>query len=287
LRMAKVLLEKKDYARLERSLKDLHASCQNDVSKASQLMEVLALEILMHSERGNVRKLKALYDKANEIKAAINVPSITAIINECGGKMYMREKRWDLAYRDLFQAFKDYDEVGNKKALTCLKYLVLASMLASLDVDPFNDTRAKAFKNKEEIQGFVNLISAYQNREIRQFEAILKQNQKTIIEDEFMMLYIQDLLTNIRKHFLLKLIKPYTCISLQFIGKEMNISSQDVEDLLVTMILDKQISGSIDQVNQMLHLNPAKSTLESKYNSISRWSDQLRNVNISIAGKVH
>jgi COP9 signalosome complex subunit 2 len=132
LRVAKALLESKDYSNLEKNLKELHDSCKNDVSKASQFMEVLALEILMHSDRGNTRQLKDLYEKASEIKSAINVPNITAIINECGGKMYMREKNWKKAYRDLFQAFKDYDEVGNRKALQCLKYLVLASMLSSL-----------------------------------------------------------------------------------------------------------------------------------------------------------
>jgi len=202
-------------------------------------------------------------------------------------KMYMREKKWDNAYRDLFQAFKDYDEVGNKKALQCLKYLVLASMLASSPIDPFNDPRAKAFKNKEEIQGFMNLIEAYQNREIRQFESILKQNQKMIMEDEFIRNYIQDLLTNIRTHYLLELIKPYTCITLQYIGKEMNIPQEEVEDLLVALILDKAVAGSVDQVKQMLTLDATRTASDSKYASIAKWADQLKNVNISISSRVH
>jgi len=287
LRMAKVLLENKDYARLERSLRELHSACENDSSKASQFMEVLAFEILMHSDRGNNRKLKELYDKANEIKAAINVPGITAIVNECGGKMYMREKKWVNAYRDLFQAFKDYDEAGNnKKALQCLKYLGLASILSSSEIDPFNDPRAKAFKHREEIQAFMQLIAAYHSRDIRQFEKILKDNQKTIMEDEFIRNYMTDLLTNIRTHFLQTLIKPYTSITLEFIAKEMNISIPEVEGLLISLILDRVIVGSIDQVNHILALDPAKSTTFNKYNSISRWSQQLTNLNSSLANRL-
>jgi len=160
-------------------------------------------------------------------------------------------------------------------------------MLASSDIDPFNDPRAKAFKNKEEIQAFMNLIDAYQNREIRNFEKILQQNQKNIMEDEFMRNYMEDLLTNIRIHFLLSLIKPYTRIQIDFIAKQMNISTDEVEGLLISMILDRAISGSIDQVNQVLTLDPARSSSFHKYQSINRWSQQLNNLNQSITSRLH
>ena len=46
----------------------------------------------------------------------------------------------------------------------------------------------------------------------------------------------------------LKLIQPYTRIRIPFISKELNIPEQDVEQLLVSLILDSRISGHIDQV---------------------------------------
>ena len=96
LRMAKMLYESKDFKALEKSLKDLRASCllpsgAEDSNKASQLMEVFALEILMHTDRGNHRKLKELYEHALNVKSAISAPHITGIIHECGGKMYIQE----------------------------------------------------------------------------------------------------------------------------------------------------------------------------------------------------
>jgi COP9 signalosome complex subunit 2 len=36
------------------------------------------------------------------------------------------------------QAFKNYDESGSAKKVTCLKYLVLANMLMQSKVDPFD-----------------------------------------------------------------------------------------------------------------------------------------------------
>lgn len=51
--------------------------------------------------------------------------------------------------------------------------------------------------------------------------------------------YFLDLLRNIRTQVLIKLIKPYTRIRIPFISKELNIDEEDVEDLLVSCILDK------------------------------------------------
>lgn len=47
---------------------------------------------------------------------------------------------------------------------------------------------------------------------------------------------------------LLKLIQPYTRVRLPFISDKLNIPEKDVEQLLVSLILDNRISGYIDQV---------------------------------------
>ena len=75
------------------------------------------------------------------------------------------------------------------------------------------------------------------------------------MDDPFIRDYIESLLKNIRTQVLLKLIKPYTRIDIAFISKELNIQSIDVENLLVSLILDKKIVGSIDDVNGRLELN--------------------------------
>ena len=73
-------------------------------------------------------------------------------------------------------------------------------------------------------------------------------NRQTIMEDTFIREHIEDLLRNIRTQVLIKLIKPYTRIQIQFISGELNIESGDVESLLVSCILDNTINGRIDQV---------------------------------------
>ena len=57
------------------------------------------------------------------------------IIKECGGKMYLQEKRWDLAQDELFECFKNYQDSGNIKAKNILVYLILASMLSKSEIN--------------------------------------------------------------------------------------------------------------------------------------------------------
>ena len=82
--------------------------------------------------------------------------------------------------------------------------------------------------------------------------------RQTIYDDAFIRQYIEDLLKNVRTQVVLKLIQPYTRIRIPFVSKELNIPEGDVEQLLVSLILDSRISGYIDQVNKIIQLGMAK-----------------------------
>eukprot|EP00276_Gloeochaete_wittrockiana_P021908 CAMPEP_0184348234 /NCGR_PEP_ID=MMETSP1089-20130417/26409_1 /TAXON_ID=38269 ORGANISM="Gloeochaete wittrockiana, Strain SAG46.84" /NCGR_SAMPLE_ID=MMETSP1089 /ASSEMBLY_ACC=CAM_ASM_000445 /LENGTH=422 /DNA_ID=CAMNT_0026679857 /DNA_START=45 /DNA_END=1310 /DNA_ORIENTATION=- len=275
LKLGKLWFDIGEYQRLSKILKDLHKSCQredgsDDQKKGTQLLEVYALEIQYYTATKNNKKLKQLYDRALQIKSAIPHPRIMGVVRECGGKMHMSEREWERARTDFFEAFKNYDEAGNQRRIQCLKYLVLANMLLQSEINPFDSQEAKPYKNDPEITAMTNLVGAYMRDEIHEFEKILKENRRTIMDDPFIRNYIEDLLRNIRTQVLLKLIKPYTRIRIPFISKELNIPEQDVENLLVALILDNKIAGYIDQVNQLLELAD-KNKGTKKYTAIDKW----------------
>ena len=76
----------------------------DDMKKGTQLLEVYALEIQMHTDLKNNKQLKVLYKKALDVKSAIPHPRIMGIIRECGGKMHMHERLWSEAATDFFEA---------------------------------------------------------------------------------------------------------------------------------------------------------------------------------------
>lgn len=103
------------YAQLIRELyavTEASASGEDQSQKGTQLLEIYALEIQMHNETRNYKKLKVMcsvyiyrarrgmtlnlqeiYNASNSIRSAIPHPRIMGIIKECGGKMWMGE-RW-------------------------------------------------------------------------------------------------------------------------------------------------------------------------------------------------
>ncbi|ORX63605.1 PCI-domain-containing protein [Basidiobolus meristosporus CBS 931.73] len=290
LKLAKLWLDRQEYNRLAKILRQLHTSCQrddgtDDQRKGTQLLEIFALEIQMYTQTKNNNKLKALYQQCLHVKSAIPHPRIMGVIRECGGKMHMSEKEWEKAQTDFFESFRNYDEAGSPQRIQVLKYLVLANMLTDSQINPFDSQETKPYKNDPQIVAMTNLVSAYQHKEIHEFEKILRENRSTIMDDPFIRTYIDDVLRNIRTQVLIKLIKPYTRIEIPFISKQLNIPEQDVEDLLVALILDNRISGRIDQINQRLELYKESSdTL--RYNSIEKWSNNVESLYKTCISKV-
>ncbi|PIN24326.1 COP9 signalosome, subunit CSN2 [Handroanthus impetiginosus] len=279
LKLCKIWFDIGEYGRMNKILKELHKYCRkedgsDDQKKGTLLLEMYAVEVQIYIETKNNKKLKELYHKALSVKSAIPHPRLMGIIHEFGGKMHMAERLWKEAATDFFEAFKNYDEAGNQSRIKCLKYLVLANMLMESEVNPFDAHEAKPYKNHPEILAMTNLIAAYERNEILEFEKILKSNRRTIMDDPFIRNYIEDLLKNVRTQVLLKLIKPYTKIQIPFISKELNMPKKDIEELLVSLILDNRIHGHIDQVNRLLEHGDRLKGIE-KSTAIDKWNTQL------------
>jgi COP9 signalosome complex subunit 2 len=153
-------------------------------------------------------------------------------------------------------------------------------------INPFDSQEAKPYKNDSEILAMTNLVSAYQNNDINDFEKILKQNRSNIMDDPFIREHIEDLLRNIRTQVLIKLIKPYTRIHIPFISKELNIDASEVEALLVSCILDNTVRGKIDQVNQVLILKHESGAGCARYSALDKWTSQLSALHSSIVSKI-
>jgi COP9 signalosome complex subunit 2 len=75
---------------------------------------VYTLEIQLHSLRRDTRRLKELYHKALRIKSGIPHPRTMAVLQECGGKMYMEERDFDRAIEAFFQVMKQKSSIASQ-----------------------------------------------------------------------------------------------------------------------------------------------------------------------------
>mmetsp|Transcript_38230 Transcript_38230/g.57216 ORF Transcript_38230/g.57216 Transcript_38230/m.57216 type:complete len:632 (-) Transcript_38230:142-2037(-) len=226
---------------------------------STHLMEISALQIQLYSRQKDTKKLREVFQRAMRVQGGIPHPRTLALIQELGGKMHMTNREFDSASKTFFQAFKSYDEAGDPARLRCLKYLVMASMLHASKINPFDSQEARPYKDDSEIKAMTNLVAAFHNNEITEFEGILQRNEGKIMDDEFVREHVSDLLRTIRTQVLRKVIGPYTRISLEAIARELNgIPVSDVESLLVSLILDGKLDGRIDQAGGILYKRAEK-----------------------------
>lgn len=232
-------------------------------TSSTNLMEIYALQIQLYSRMKDHKKLREIYSKAMQVRGGIPHPRTIALIQELGGKMHMASREYESANTAFFQAFKSYDEAGDIARLRCLKYLVMASMLHASSINPFDSQEVRPYKEDPEIVAMTNLVDAFHNNDIEKFERILKKNEGRIMDDEFIREYLADLLRTIRMQVLQEVLRPYTRISIVAISKKLNgIPTKDVENLLVTAIIDGKLDGRIDQVNGILlkNINSSQTT---------------------------
>ncbi|GAA5936027.1 hypothetical protein JCM3775_003559 [Rhodotorula graminis] len=292
LKLAKLWLDRREYARLNKILKELHAQCAPsddgadvDSSKGTTQLEVYALEIQMYGEMKNNKKLREIYEKSLRVRSAIPHPRIQGVIRECGGKMYMSEKDWGKAQIDFFEAFKAYDEAGSPQRIQVLKYLVLAHMLTESDIDPFDSQETKPYKNDREISAMTALVDAYQRRSVHEAEKILRTNRETIMDDPFIRGYIDDVLRSLRTQWILEIIKPYTRIEVSYLARQLGISDEQVEEIIVALILDDRIAGRIDQVTGRLDLDKHTAVETRRYQALDSWTAQLTALHTQLINK--
>jgi len=254
LKLAKIYLEKKEYENFEELISKLKQSCRtpdgkDDPKKSSILLEIYSLEINLYMQAMNLQKLKDIYKKTKYLSSAICDPRTNAIIKDTHGRMLLIEKDWGQARNELFEAFKSYQEVGNVKAKQILKYVVLASILAKSELNPFDNLEAKVYKEDPDILVFSNLRSAFEQKNTKELNRILTENSNKIFDDTFLIQFKEDLSMIVAKEMVTVLVSPYKRVTLQYLSTEVNVAIEKLESYLQELILDERLDGKLDLVN--------------------------------------
>lgn len=277
IKLAKLLLDRKEYISGARKLRELQRACQredgsDDPSKGTYSLEIYALEIQMYSERRNNKQLKMLYQKALRVRSAVPHPKIMGIIRECGGKMHMSEENWKDAQSDFFESFRNYDEAGSLQRIQVLKYLLLTTMLMKSDINPFDSQETKPYRNDPRIAAMTDLVDAYQRDDMHRYVSVLKTNQD-ILADPFIAENIDEVTRNMRTKAVVKLVAPYTRIKVQWIARQLKIPEAEVQDIVGYLIIDGQIRGKLDQQSGILQIESGVDTERVK--ALDAWTDAL------------
>ena len=155
-----------------------------------------------------------------------------------------------------------------------LVYVILASILAKSDVDFMASREAQVYSDDRDIVAITKLKNAYRANDIKMIQSVLNDERNKIFSDPEFLMYLDDLMRNIRLSVLLFKVKPYDVVKLDFLARELNISSREVRQLLSELILDGKLEASIDATAGLLEISKPTS-LDARYAAMSQWSNSL------------
>jgi len=286
MKLCKSYLHSKKNEQCEQLLDELHASCKveghDDRNKGGQLLEIYSIKIQLMAAANNRVALAELFERTNQLIADVNDPRSMSVIKECWGKMYASMNQWDDAYTNFYDAFRSYQDIGHQNVKQCLKYVVIASMLSEKDTNPFASQEAAVFKTNNDIMPMANLLEAFDTDSIKAFEGTLGRDKHVILNDDFIVEHMPAVKLRIRSKVLVKLIKPYTRVKLQWLCRQLNATMPEVENLVVNLILDGSVKGRLNQIHSLLDLNVTQKQ-DKLYGAMDGWLSAVNRLRQSIS----
>jgi hypothetical protein len=195
--------------------------------------------------------------------------------------IFTREKNWEEAETALKQAFLFFHQLGHSKTKDLLILGSVANILAGLSISPFSSPEAQMFLKDDTVVPFNVLWNANFEKNHLEYLQVLETECSTEL------LKSLDLVTELRKAilygFLKKIIASYKTLSLDYLSKELQVTRQVIVQILLEMIIDKKISGLIDEVSGVyINTSFGKESSDIKHLNML---ESIARMTIEVAGK--
>jgi len=249
----------------------------DDNNNVNLLLELYSLKITLAERRRNNKDLKTYFDRALLLTESGMVSNaVLGTIFTCGGRARMRESKFADASSYFFEAVKNWDSCRRQQETEdCIKLKVFSSLLSGSKVNPFDDQVTASYLVKPQIKAYERIAKDVLTKNADSF----LQNIKPLQKEEIIKDYLPLLKRLIQKELFLEVVRPYSNVSLNFVGKRIHTNSEETENILVELILNHQIEGTIDQATGTLYLkttSPSYSAFYGSLNSVSGAVDRVQ-----------
>ena len=216
------------------------------------LIQLLLLESKVYYATNGISKSKAALTSVKTLVTKVYVePKLQANIDLHAGILAAHEKDFNLAYSYFYEAFDVYNiptQRKKNKALKAFQYMILSKIVGDHLDEVNNVVLSKQGKNYygKEVEALRSIESAIREKSIKLLEDNIEKN-KEYFKDPIIKYHITNLHNDLLEKNLIKIIKPYSVVEIEFVAKSIGLNYQDVLNKLRQMILDKKINGILDQ----------------------------------------
>jgi COP9 signalosome complex subunit 2 len=193
----------------------------NDEIYKSIKLELLVMKIQYCNIMKETKESKRLYIEAYQLNQdqIINDTRLSAIINEEGGKLHLRQKEYELALEKFKSAFYNYQQAGNNRAKILLKYAILSSIISRNRKNIVSPEEAKPYLSDEKLRAMLQLQSAYEEMDISTINSVWNNTISKIEDDTFILENLNEILHNIRFNYIVGKLKAYKKCSFSTLEK--------------------------------------------------------------------
>ncbi|KIK91853.1 hypothetical protein PAXRUDRAFT_830479 [Paxillus rubicundulus Ve08.2h10] len=215
------------------------------------LTEVHLLESRVYRGIGNFTKAKAALTSARTAANSIYCPPhLQAALDLQSGILHAEDKDYNTAYSYFFETFENMNAQDDPGALNALKYMLLCKVMLNLpeDVTALLSVKlATKYAQLREIESMRAIAIAHQNRNLAEFEKVLRDYKDELSSDQTIRSHLAALYDTLLQQNLLRIVEPYSIVEIDYVAKQVGQSRQDVEAKLSQMILDEVFHGVLDQ----------------------------------------
>ena len=229
---------------------------QNDSLKNLQL-QLIILEIQICKNEGKTIDIKSLYLEADKLMKdqTFEDQFLTAIVNEEGGKICMRQKDFNQALEKFKFAFHSYRDTGNiEESVTVLKYAFIVSLLVLDSSIIMTKDEAIPYKNNVSLMNLVNLYDAYSKLDIKKINEIWNNDIVPKEKDSFIIENKDDILYNIRINYIVQKLKSYKNCKFEVLEKEIGIKSNELIGMIMNIAKNEMAKVKINMVKKQIEI---------------------------------
>eukprot|EP00892_Ulva_mutabilis_P006807 jgi/Ulvmu1/4499/UM002_0225.1 len=221
------------------------------------LVDVHLIESRLHHFLLNNPKSKAALTAARSAANSVYVPpSLQAEIDLQSGILNAEERDFKTAFSYFFEAFEQYNNLKSPKALNSLKYLLLCKIMSDNATEVASIISSKSGLNYSgpELEAMKLVAEARTQSSLTMLQEVLDKYKEQLEGDPIVNRHLNDLFKALLEQNLIRVIMPYSKVEIKHLAKLISLDAVTVEREISQMILDKKISGILDQGNGCLQV---------------------------------
>merc|ERR1712179_26665 len=222
------------------------------------LVEVQLLESKTYHALSNLPKARAALTSARTTANGIYTPpKLQAALDLQSGVLHAaEEKDFKTAFSYFYEAFEGYDSIDHPKALTALKYMLLSKIILNTPdvVQSILSGKLALRYAGREAEALKAIAQAAIKRSLAQFQQALVDFKVELVEDPIIKAHLESLYDTMLEQNLCRIIEPYSRVQVSHVARVIALPVDQVEKKLSQMILDRKLSGILDQGDDVLIL---------------------------------